>query len=94
MSERAWIERLLSQWPLRSGSLPHTARAYVLSLLFEWPRVRAWKRRHDPETGKRYSWWLALRATVENPPNFDRIWDKLMESAASPLPSTEGTQDG
>lgn len=78
-AERAWIERLLSQWPMRSGSRLHTARAYVLSLLYEWPRVLAWKRRHDQQTGKTYSWARALQATVQNPPNFDRMWDKHME---------------
>ena len=57
----------------------HTARAYWLSLRWEWPRIRAWRNRHYPLTQMRYSWWDAWRATVENTPQFDTFWDDEME---------------
>ena len=71
--------RLLTKQRLRSGSCAHIARAWLLSLLYEHRRIIAWRARHDPDTGKRNSWRDAWRATGENSPRFDRLWDDEFE---------------
>ena len=52
---------------------------YWQSLRYEFPRVKAWHKRHDPITKKHFSWFEALKATVENPPCFDCSWDEDMK---------------
>ena len=48
-------------------------------LRYEPKRVLAWKRRYNPITGEKNSWVQAFRATIENPPFFDSMWDDEIE---------------
>ena len=52
---------------------------YYRALRYEFPRVIAWHKRHDPCTKKHYTWLEALRAVIENPPYFDISRDEDME---------------
>ena len=53
---------------------------YYRAWLDERDRIFAWRKRHNPKTNKRYSWFEAFRATVENPRKFDNFWDDEMEN--------------
>jgi len=58
---------------------------------YEWSRVLAWRKRHDPQTGKRYGTLAAIRHTAENPPSFDSMWDSEMEEPMSSDSEQRGT---
>ncbi len=62
------------------NSVIKVAGYYWRALRYESTRIRAWRQRHHPVTGDRYSLFDAWRATVENPPQFDRYWDDAFES--------------
>lgn len=48
---------------------------YIKLLWIERKRVVAWMRRRDLFTKKRYGFFEACRAVLENPPSFDGYWD-------------------
>ena len=49
------------------------------TIKIEWRRVLKWKKRHNPFNNKKYSWFEAVRSTMENTPSFDNMWDEEME---------------
>jgi len=44
-------------------------------LRYEYRRVWWWRHQRDRLTGNRIGLWDAIKATIENPPCFDMMWN-------------------